>query len=110
MQTGTKRAPIPLHVLLVGSREEDFFLIREILERNHSTLAAELEHARTIEEAHEMLQGKAYGLIVFESNTGDTDAVTLVSHFHRAGISIPFILLTEDADERTVADAIGRGT
>ena len=29
-------APTPLRVLLVGKKEEDFFLIREILERTRS--------------------------------------------------------------------------
>jgi hypothetical protein len=41
----------PLRVLLVGDHEEDFFLIREMLERNRSLIAAGLEHARSLEEA-----------------------------------------------------------
>ena len=110
MQTGAKSAPSPLQVLLVGSHEEDFFVIREILERNRSALAAELEHARSIEEAREQLRRKSYELIVFENNIGESEAVKLVSLFHQAGVSIPFIFLTEDADENTVAEAIGRGT
>jgi len=110
MITGAKTAPLPLQVLLVGSQEEDFFLIREILERNRSTLAADMEHARSLEEAQEMLQQKPYGLVLFEHNTGDAEAVHLVAEFHHAGVSVPFILLTEDADEQTVADIIGSGT
>jgi hypothetical protein len=38
-------APTPLQVLLVGNKEEDFYLIREILERNRSMVSAELDHA-----------------------------------------------------------------
>lgn len=34
-----------LRVLLVGDQEEDFFLIRDMLERNRSLIAAELEPA-----------------------------------------------------------------
>ena len=37
--TGTQIAQSPLQVLLVGEKEEDFFLIREILERNSGMLA-----------------------------------------------------------------------
>jgi signal transduction histidine kinase len=33
-----------------------------------------------------------------------------VAEFLHAGLSIPFVLLTEDADEKTVADIIGGGT
>jgi len=108
--TAAKLAPMPLQVLLVGSREEDFFLIREILERNRGMLAADLDHARSLDEAKEMLQQRPYGLVLFENNTGDADAVRLVAEFHHAGVSVPFILLTEDADEQTVADIIGSGT
>jgi two-component system, cell cycle sensor histidine kinase and response regulator CckA len=110
LATATKPAPIPLRVLLVGNQEEDFFLIREILERNRNMLAAELEHARSLEEAREMLQQKPYGLVLFEHDAGDVAAVHLVNEFLRAGISVPFLLLTEDADEKTVAEIIQSGT
>ena len=108
--TAAKPAPVPLRVLLVGNQEEDFFLIREILERSRSRLAAELEHARSIDEARTMLQRQSYGLVLFEHETGDEAAVHLVADFLRAGVSVPFILLTEDADEKSVAEIIGSGT
>ena len=109
MAAGTQTAPVPLEVLLVGTKEEDFFLIREILERNRSLLRAELDHARTIDEARCMLQHKTYGLILFESEAGNTEAVRLVTDFHHAGRSVPFILLTESADEQTIAELIQGG-
>ncbi len=103
-------APAPLNVLLVGSKEEDFYLIREILERTHSTLAAELDHAHSLEEAKAMLRQKSYGLVLFEHETGDAEAVQFVAEFLHAGVSVPFILLTEEADEKTVAEIIEGGT
>ncbi len=111
MSTGAKTAfATPLRVLLVGNKEEDFFLIREILERTRNLLAAELDHAHSLEEAKEMLRQKSYGLALFEHETGDAEAVHLVAEFLHAGVSIPFILLTEDADEKTVAEIIKGGT
>ena len=107
--TAAKPAPQPLQVLLVGHREEDFFLIREILERNRSLLSAELDHARTIDEAKSKLQQRRYGLVLFEHETGDAEAVRLVSQFQHAGVSVPFLLLTEDADEKTVAEIVESG-
>src|SRR5436305_14815913 len=62
--TGTQIAQCPLRVLLVGEKEEDFFLIREILERNRGMLPAELEHARSLDEAHCMLEQRPYDLIL----------------------------------------------
>ena len=103
-------AQIPLRILLVGEREEDFFLVREILERNRPTLPTELEQARSIEDARVLLQQKPYGLVLFEYETGDAESIQLVAEFLHAGVSIPFILLTEDADEKTVAEIIESGT
>lgn len=112
MAPAAKRTVVqnPLRILLVGEREEDFFLVREILERNRSTLASELEQARSLEEARQLLQQKPYGLVLFEHETGDPESVQLVAEFLHAGVSIPFILLTEDASEETVAESIESGT
>jgi PAS domain S-box-containing protein len=111
MLTAAKTAPAstPLRVLLVGSREEDFFLIREILERTRSTFAADLDHASSLEEANEMLKAKSYGLVLFEHETGGAKAVHFVAEFLHAGVTVPFILLTEEADETTVAEIIEGG-
>ena len=103
------RSTSPLRVLLVGPREEDFFLIREILERNRKMIAADLDHARSIEEAKLLLQQQPYGLVLFEHETGDPEALRLIAEFLQAGVSVPFILLTEDADESSVAEAIESG-
>jgi two-component system cell cycle sensor histidine kinase/response regulator CckA len=107
--TAAKPALQPLQVLLVGKQEEDFFLIREILERNRSLLAADLDHARSIDEAKSKLQQRPYGLVLFEHEIEDAEAVQLVSQFQRAGVSVPFLLLTEEADEKTVAGIIESG-
>jgi PAS domain S-box-containing protein len=102
-------AGAPLRVLLVGKREEDFFLIHEILSRTGSVFKAELDHAHTLAEAKAMLQGQSYGLVLFEYETGDAGTVHLMSEFVQAKVSLPFILLTEHADENTVAAIIGAG-
>jgi PAS domain S-box-containing protein len=96
--------------LPVGDQEEDFFLIREIMERNRSALEAALDHAHSLDEAKEMMQKQPYGLVLFEHETGDAEAVHLLAEFLHAGVSVPFILLTEDAGEKTVAEIIAAGT
>ena len=109
MLTAAKSVRFPLQVLLVGNQEEDFFLIREILERNRDLLAADLDHARSIEEGRTRLQERPYDLVLFEHETGGAKANQLITEFRRTGVSIPFILMTEDADEKTVADIIAAG-
>jgi two-component system, cell cycle sensor histidine kinase and response regulator CckA len=106
----TAFASTPLRVLLVGNKEEDFFLIREILERSRNVLVAELDHAHSLEEAKAMLQPGTFNLALFEHDTGDAEAVNLVAQFLHAGVTVPFILLTENADETTVAELIQGGT
>src|SRR5438270_13538110 len=96
------KSPSPLRVLLVGNKEEDFFVIREILERNRQHMAAVLDHTHSLDEAREMLHQKPYDLVLFEHETGDADAVRLASEFLHAGISLPFIQLSADADDTNI--------
>ena len=109
LSAATQLGPSLLRVLLVGSKEEDFFLIREILGRSQNTLPAELDHASTLEEAKVMLENTGYGLVLFEHETGDAAATKLLSEFLHTRGALPFILLTEHADEKAVAEIIQAG-
>lgn len=109
LSTATQLVPSPLRVLLVGSQEEDFFLVREILVRNWNALPAELDHANSLEEAKTMLRSSDYGLVLFEHETVDAAATKLLSEFLHTRGAMPFILLTEHADEKAVAEIIQAG-
>jgi PAS domain S-box-containing protein len=109
LSTATQPALVLLRVLLVGHQEEDFFVIREILERNQSALPAALDHAHTLDDAKSMLQSGDYGLILFEHETGDAAATKLLAEFLHSRGATPFILLTEHADEKAVAEIIQAG-
>ena len=109
MSTATQPVPSLLRVLLVGSQEEDFFLIQEILDRNRRALPAVLDHAGSLEEAKTMLQRGNYGLVLFEHETGDAAATKLLSEFLHTRGALPFILLTEHADEKAVAEIVQAG-
>ena len=78
----------PLRVLLIGNKEEDFFLIREILERTRSLLTVDLEHAHSLEEARAMLPEKSYSLVLVEHEVG-AGAVQFLTHFQQAGVPVP---------------------
>jgi two-component system cell cycle sensor histidine kinase/response regulator CckA len=111
MQSAAKLAsyPAPLRVLLVGHKEEDYFLIQEILGRNGKALAAELDHAHSLEETRYMLEQRNYGLVLFTYENENTGTARLLAQLLHAGLSVPFILLTENADEKAVAQIIGSG-
>src|SRR5579859_2688205 len=109
MPSVAKSAPLRLRILLVGEKEEDFYVVREILERNRTALAADLDHATSIDEARAMLRQRPYGLVLFEYETGNTEAVRLLAELHHAGVTVPFIMLTEDADEKRLAEVIASG-
>jgi two-component system, cell cycle sensor histidine kinase and response regulator CckA len=98
-----------LRVLLVGDQEEDFFLIREILERNRTLSPVALDHASSVEEATIMLQAGDYSLVLFQHETGDEAAVRLLSEFLQTRGATPFVMLTEHADEKAVAEIIEAG-
>jgi len=105
----TDREGLSWRVLLVAPREEDFFLIREILERTHHSLTADLDHAHSFAEAEAMIRRKDYGLILLEDSTAGSGARQIVEQLHRAGNSSPIVVLAEDADEETVANVISAG-
>ncbi len=81
-----------------------------MLERARASFSAELEHVHTLDEAKTILKQQTFGLVLFEHDTGNADAVRLLAEFLHAGVSLPFILLTEHADEKTVAASIESGT
>jgi two-component system, cell cycle sensor histidine kinase and response regulator CckA len=106
VSTAAKPALAPLRVLLVGDKEQDFFLIREILLRMQSRFNAELDQVASLEEAKSLLQTSPYGLILFQYETGGAEAVRMLADLLNTEASIPFIVLAEDADEHTVAEMI----
>jgi len=109
LSAASQLGPSLLRVLLVGNQEEDFFLIREILARNQGALPAELDHAASLDEARGMLQSGNYGLVLFQHETGDLAATKILSELLRGGGALPFILLTEHADEKAVVEIIQAG-
>src|ERR1700734_1595088 len=111
MSSATQLAPSRslLPVLLVGNQEEDFFIIREVLERNRGAMPAELDHAGSLEEAKAMLERGHYGLVLFEHGTGDAAATKLLAELLHTGRTVPFIVLTDQADEKAVAELIQAG-
>jgi two-component system, cell cycle sensor histidine kinase and response regulator CckA len=96
-------------VLLVASKEEDFFLVREILQRSHHSLPTSLDHVQSLSDAEALVQQKDYALILLDDATCGCGTMQFVQQLHRAGSSAPIVVLTEEADEETVANVISAG-
>ena len=98
-----------LRILLVGEHAEDFLPVREIRSVIVQHWRQNWEQSPSLEETRVLLQQKLYGLVLLEYETGDAESIQLVAEFLHAGVSIPFLLLTKDADEKTVAEIIKSG-
>lgn len=56
-----------------------------------------------------MFLQREYGLVLFEHETADTEATKLLAEFINTRGATPFILLTEHADEKSVAEIVQAG-
>src|SRR5579864_1828686 len=99
----------PLDILLVGDREEDFFIIRDLLSRTPGAAQAQLEHAVSFDEASAYLGRKSYDLVLVEYDAQEKTARRLIQEMRCRDIVAPLIVLAEDADETTVAEIIHAG-
>jgi DNA-binding NtrC family response regulator len=108
VSSATQLAPCLLRVLLVGGQQEDFFLIREILDRNSSASPTQLDHVGALEEAKAMLQRGDCELVLFEHETGNAAATKLPSELLHTK-AYAFIVPTEHAHEKAVGEIIQAG-
>ena len=58
----------PLHLLLVGQREEDYFIIQDLLNAKGSLISASLDQATGFVDAQVRLARKAYDLLLSSTN------------------------------------------
>jgi PAS domain S-box-containing protein len=101
--------PARLQLLLIGRREEDYFIIQDLLRANGDLIAADLDQAQTFAEAHTKLAEKSYDLMLFEYESSETEALEIVQQLRLQEKTVPFLFLTEHADEATLAEVIEAG-
>ena len=95
----------PVHLLLVGPREEDFFLIRDLLAQ-HSTTHFELDHVLAAKDASERLVGSAYDLVILQQEASNELVTTVLGALRGQDRAMPLLVLTEHADEHTLVEAV----
>jgi DNA-binding response OmpR family regulator len=102
--------PARLKLLLIGRREEDYFIIQDLFRANGDLIAADLDHAQTFAEAHDKLAEKSYDLVLFEYESSSREALEIVQQLRTHEKTVPFLFLTECADEATLTDVIEGAT
>jgi PAS domain S-box-containing protein len=93
----------PLQLLLVGQREEDYFIIRDLLNAQGSLVTANLDQATGLADAQLRLARKAYDLLLFQHESSENDALPILRELRLRNQTIPCLFLTEQADEATIA-------
>src|ERR1700739_3053715 len=101
--------PARLQLLLIGRREEDYFIIQDLLRANGDSIAADLDQAQPFAEAHAKLAEKSYDLVLFEYDSSEREALEIVQQLRLQDRTVPFLFLTEHADEAPLAEAIEAG-
>jgi two-component system cell cycle sensor histidine kinase/response regulator CckA len=99
----------PLQILLVGTREEDFFIIHDLLRAGETQIVANLDQASDLEEVRAKFARRSYDLVLFEYESSEDEAVRIVRELHLQNKSVPCLFLTEQADEATLAEIIRAG-
>jgi response regulator RpfG family c-di-GMP phosphodiesterase len=77
--------PARLQLLLIGHREEDYFIIQDLLRANGDLIAADLDQAQTFAEAPTKLAEKSYDLVLFEYESSEREALEIVQQLPPAG-------------------------
>jgi len=100
----------PLKLLLVGPREEDYFLIRDVLSRHGQSLLGSLDHAYSLAEVQSRLDQASYDLVLFQYESSDQMMSAALQQLRQQGRTIPFLILGEGPPESELIDSIGKGT
>jgi two-component system, cell cycle sensor histidine kinase and response regulator CckA len=98
-----------LRLLLIGSREEDYFIIHDLLRANSDLLATSLDQAHTFGEAQAKLATTSYDLVLFEYESSESEALQIVQLLKSREKTVPFLFLTEHADQGTLPEIIETG-
>lgn len=99
----------PLHLLLVGQREEDYFIIRGLLNAQGGLITASLDQVEGFADAQALLGRKSYDLLLFQHESSETDALQILRELRLRNQTIPCLFLTEQANEATIAEIAQAG-
>jgi PAS domain S-box-containing protein len=92
-----------LHFLLVGPREEDYFVIRDSLRK------AKLDHVHSLEDVKQCLHNSSYDLVLLQCEAGEDLAIAVVRELDTLSQKVPFLYLTDCSEEpvATLMEVVG---
>lgn len=102
-KTGDPTAVVRL--LLAGPREEDYFLIHDLLQSG-TGFQYELDHALTPADVWEKLSVLAYDLVVLQRESGPELVAAVLTQLRDRDRAMPLLVLTENASEEFLAERV----
>jgi len=97
--------PTRLNVLLVGSSDENYMRLYDVLERPING-QFKLEHARTLEEALVMLKRSRHDLLMCDYRIGDYAALQVVHELRKTAPKLPVIFLSDHVNRKSMREAV----
>ena len=98
-----------LNLLVVGPREEDYFLIRDVLGRDPQTSFACLDHAHSLAEVQSRLESRAYDVVLFQYESSDQMMAAALRQLRQQERTVPFLILAENTDEAELIELVRAG-
>jgi two-component system, cell cycle sensor histidine kinase and response regulator CckA len=93
-----------------GGREEDYFLIRDALNRHNRVPMGNLDHAHSIDEVQSRLDQAKYDLVIFQYESSDQMMAIALERLRQQGRTMPFLILAEGAKETDLVKLVDGGT
>jgi PAS domain S-box-containing protein len=109
MDTSSQNEAETTRILLISPREEDFYLLRDLLSRSSSGNLS-LDHVRNVKEAIAEISRTAYTLLLCDFPGGNLEVSELTRYLADIRSEIPVILLTENLGEAELAAALWAGS
>lgn len=100
--------PKSIRVLLVDDDEDDYVLVREMLEEAERA-QFELAWASRFADGLETLQTSAFDLCLVDYRLGADDGIAFIAQALQSGSTVPFVMLTGQGDHGVDQAAIAAG-
>lgn len=98
----------PIRVLLIDDDEDDYVLVREMLEEaEHAKF--ELEWATRFADGQAALRQKPYDVCLVDYRLGGDDGLTFIAQAVKTGATVPLVMLTGQGERDVDRAAIAAG-
>ena len=91
-------------ILLVEGSATDALIVKHALREHFG-----VQHARTAQEAQELLKRNAFAGVVIDYSLPETNGLVLQQWIIQQGMEVPVIVMSGEGDERVATEALKQG-